>query len=87
MWDLEGDPSIVRLSLVCGRRRQLAPDEGFRKVVHFKWLNTVHDWATESEDFKKKYHVMCEIIYAAWDVTDSTKIPQGSLNSEGNEGL
>ena len=26
-------------------------------------------------------------LYAAWDVTDSTKIPQGSRKSEGNEGL
>ena len=26
-------------------------------------------------------------LYAAWDATDSTKIPQGSRKSEGNEGL
>ena len=62
MWDIDGDPSIARLSLVCRRWRQLAQDEGFRKVVHFKWLNTVHDWTTASEDFKKKYYVMYEII-------------------------
>ena len=59
---IEGDPSIARLSLVCRRWRQLAQDEGFRKVVHFKWLNTVHDWTTASEDFKTKYYVMYEII-------------------------
>lgn len=62
VWDIDGDPSIARLSLVCRRWRQLAQDEGFRKVVHFKWLNTVHDWTTASEDFKKKYYVMYEII-------------------------
>ena len=35
VWDIEGDPSIARLSLVFRRWRQLAQDEGFRKVVQY----------------------------------------------------
>ena len=58
----DGDPAIGVLSLVCRRWQRLVQDEVFRKHIHFKWLRTVYDWQKASDDYKKNYYVMYDIL-------------------------
>ena len=73
----EGDPAILKLSLVCHRWERLVRDDIFRRRVHFSWLSTVYDWEKASDDFKSTYYV-CTIFESAWNAEESTRMCLGS---------
>ncbi|KAM4599182.1 uncharacterized protein V3H82_002572 [Fundulus diaphanus] len=58
---LEGDQAYMTLGLVCTTFRDIMSTVGFRRRVHFQWLDSVANWGRFSLSYKEEFYTMYSI--------------------------
>ncbi|CAM4659668.1 unnamed protein product [Leuciscus chuanchicus] len=53
----DGDPAILTLALTCTHFWKIVREESFLKEAHFCWLDSVVNWNSFSEEYKRTYRI------------------------------
>ncbi|CAM4299460.1 unnamed protein product [Leuciscus chuanchicus] len=67
----DGNPAILTLALTCTHFWKIVREESFLKEAHFCWLDSVVNWNSFSEEYKRTYRIpylisrciQCDALY------------------------